>query len=124
MKHGRLAVGCTAIVLAVLVVSCQASVPQRQSSNASAAPSASTRRAVLDRYCVTCPNERSKAAGLEPARKLTLDQLGLAHVGEEAPLWKRLSLGGGPLSFGGGDVITSIAADIADCHDLDACRIR
>ncbi len=87
MKHGRLAVGCTAMVLAALVVSCQASVPQRQSSNASAA----THRAILDRYCVTCHNERSKAAGLEPARKLTLDQLGLAHVGEDAPLWKRLS---------------------------------
>ncbi|PYR16281.1 MAG: hypothetical protein DMF95_21625 [Acidobacteria bacterium] len=29
-----------------------------------------------------------------------------------------------PGAFGGGDVITSIAADIPDCHDMDACRIR
>src|SRR5882672_6295558 len=91
MTHGRLAGGCAAIVLAALVGSGQASGPQQQSSNASAAaPSAFTQRAVLDRYCVTCHNERAKAAGLEPARKLTLDQLDLAQVGENADVWEKV----------------------------------
>ena len=39
---------------------------------------------------MTCHNERAKAAGLEPARTLTLDQLDLAHVGENAEVWEKV----------------------------------
>src|SRR5712691_9136104 len=37
-------------------------------------------RAVLDRYCVTCHNERLKAAGL------TLDKMDVGHVSDSAEL--------------------------------------
>lgn len=47
-------------------------------------------RALLDQYCVVCHNEKAKAAGAEPARKLTLDTLDVAHV-EKAPVeWETI----------------------------------
>src|ERR1044071_5389004 len=41
-------------------------------------------RAVLDKYCVTCHNERVKTAGL------TLDKLDLAHVGDNPDTWEKV----------------------------------
>jgi len=41
-------------------------------------------RPVLDRYCVTCHNQKLKTAGL------MLDQLDLAHVGEHAEQWEKV----------------------------------
>jgi len=41
-------------------------------------------RAVLDRYCVTCHNQKLKTAGL------TLDTLDLAHIGEHAEQWEKV----------------------------------
>ena len=57
---------------------------QPQKSAAPVADSVSSERALLDQYCVVCHNEKAKAAGAEPARKLTLDSLDVAHV-EKAP---------------------------------------
>jgi len=54
-----------------------------------AAP-ASPQRALVDRYCVGCHNQRAKAAGQEPARKITLDDLDLAHVADHAEAWERV----------------------------------
>src|ERR1700716_2471756 len=85
-----LVVGCTVMVVSALVAAGQATGPTSQSSNASGTASASTQRAVLDRYCVPCHNEKSKAAGLEAARKLTLDQLDLVHVGDQADVWEKI----------------------------------
>jgi hypothetical protein len=48
------------------------------------------RRALLDRYCVSCHNEKAKAAGQEPARKLTLDDLDVNHVADHAEVWERV----------------------------------
>jgi len=97
MKTGLLVVGCTAAVSGLWAASPQTAGPQQRSTSSqtsaalsAADPSASTPRAVLDRYCVTCHNERAKAAGLEPARKLTLDQLDLAHVGENAEVCEKV----------------------------------
>jgi len=90
MKNRLLVVGCTVMVVTALVAAGQATGPTSQSSNASGTASASTQRAVLDRYCVTCHNEKSKAAGLEAARKLTLDQLDLMHVGDQADVWEKI----------------------------------
>jgi uncharacterized protein DUF1592/uncharacterized protein DUF1588/uncharacterized protein DUF1585/uncharacterized protein DUF1587/uncharacterized protein DUF1595/cytochrome c len=42
-------------------------------------------RAVLDRYCVTCHNERLKTAGL------TLDKMDVGHVGDGAELWEKVA---------------------------------
>ena len=50
----------------------------------------SPQRALLDRYCVGCHSERAKAAGQEPARKITLDDLDVEHVGEHAEVWERV----------------------------------
>jgi len=41
-------------------------------------------RAVFDKYCVTCHNQRLKTAGL------ALDALDLAQVGERAEVWEKV----------------------------------
>ena len=51
-------------------------------SNRPAAPAA--RRAMLNQYCVTCHNARTKTAGL------TLDTLDLANVGRDAATWEKV----------------------------------
>jgi hypothetical protein len=43
-----------------------------------------SQRAVLDKYCVTCHNEKLKTAGL------MLDKANLAHVGDNAELWEKV----------------------------------
>ena len=43
-----------------------------------------TDRTLLDRYCVTCHNERAKTAGL------TLDKLDTAHAGDRADVWEKV----------------------------------
>src|ERR1041385_7367892 len=47
-------------------------------------PSAPAARAVLDKYCVTCPNQRTKTAGL------TLDTLDISHVAGHAEKWEKV----------------------------------
>src|ERR1700731_2679000 len=42
-------------------------------------------RAVLDKYCVTCHNERLKTAGL------TLDKMDAGHVSDGAELWEKVA---------------------------------
>jgi len=49
-----------------------------------AAAQADTTRALLDRYCVTCHNQKLKTAGL------MLDQADAAHAGERAELWEKV----------------------------------
>ena len=48
------------------------------------APSASTYRAILDRYCVTCHNERLRTANL------ALDTVNVDHVGDDAEVWEKV----------------------------------
>ncbi|MCY4029839.1 MAG: DUF1592 domain-containing protein [Acidobacteria bacterium] len=47
-------------------------------------PSASTYRAVLDRYCVTCHNERLRTA------HLTLDSVDIHDLAADAPVWEKV----------------------------------
>src|SRR5262245_43081965 len=61
--------------------------PAPSPSPAAQSPS---QRALLDRYCVGCDNQRGKAAGQEPARKLTLDDLDVARVADHADVWERV----------------------------------
>src|SRR5260370_13566914 len=49
-----------------------------------ASSSLSAQRAVLDQYCVTCHNQKLKTAGL------MLDQLDLAHAGDNADTWEKV----------------------------------
>jgi hypothetical protein len=55
-----------------------------------AAPATAAQRALLDRYCVGCHNQKGKAAGQEPARKLTLDDLDVSRVADHADVWERV----------------------------------
>jgi mono/diheme cytochrome c family protein len=88
-----LGVGCIAIMSVALGIYGQATGTAQQSSNLTTnttSTTASAQRAVLDQYCVTCHSEKAKAAGMEPARKLTLDNLDLTRVGENAETWERV----------------------------------
>ncbi|HXI31454.1 MAG TPA: DUF1587 domain-containing protein, partial [Vicinamibacterales bacterium] len=54
------------------------------------ATAASSQRALVDRYCVGCHNQRGKTAGQEPARKITLDDVDVAHVSDHPEIWERV----------------------------------
>src|SRR5688572_25372824 len=96
MKN-RVLVGCLAIVSALLGHG-QAAGPQGQSPGTAAAPSApfggaqgapsdsrgAKQRALLDQYCVTCHNDRTKTANL------SLEQVDLATVGDHPELWEKV----------------------------------
>ena len=70
---------CWALLLASAVL--RAGEPQRSSP---AAPAASTDRATLDRYCVTCHNSRTRTGGL------TLDTVDPARVAADAETWEKV----------------------------------
>ena len=71
------------ITLAALAGAGQPGLAAQPAAGESAGPSAAG-RALLDRYCVTCHNERLRTAGL------TLDTLSLARVGEAAATWEHV----------------------------------
>jgi Protein of unknown function (DUF1592)/Protein of unknown function (DUF1588)/Protein of unknown function (DUF1587)/Protein of unknown function (DUF1585)/Protein of unknown function (DUF1595) len=103
MRFRILVVGWLAVVSAVLV-SGQSATPQTPSAPATertaarpALPqvvtSAADERALLDRYCVTCHNEKAKGGSgptAEASRKLTLDRMDTARVHEDAETWERV----------------------------------
>ena len=84
----RVVVGCCGLVLAGLWrLGLQAAVPAGTGSRAAqgpvaAASPAATQRALLDRYCVTCHNERLNTGGL------ALDRLDPADVGAAPARWE------------------------------------
>ena len=49
-----------------------------------------SQRALLNQYCVGCHSQRGKTSGQEAARKITLDDLDVTHVGEHAEPWERV----------------------------------
>ena len=59
-------------------------VPAAYTQQAVPIASASAARAVLDKYCVTCHNQRTKTAGL------ALDALDLSHVSRNAESWEKV----------------------------------
>src|SRR6267143_901526 len=88
---------CVALSFAALVFAqTKASVPQQQSTGASTAPkssapvpasstaSAAAQRALLDQYCVTCHNDKTKRANL------TLEKLDLTTAGDKPELWEKV----------------------------------
>jgi len=60
----------------------QAPVPVAAASS----PSRSPQRELLDKYCVTCHNDRTRAASLV----LTGDKVDIDHVGVDAELWEKV----------------------------------
>lgn len=82
-----LAAGCLTLTLVVAGAShVQATASGTSSEAPQNAPSSPTpvsaERALVDRYCVTCHNQRTKTAGL------ALDTLDLGHVGKEPQVWE------------------------------------
>ena len=85
---------CAAVYLAVLVAGTPcvwAAGPHAEGAGAaqtqpsrSAASSPSPQRALLDRYCVTCHNERLQTGGL------ALDTMDVANVGEAPEIWEKV----------------------------------
>src|SRR5262245_11900613 len=45
-------------------------------------------RQLFERYCYACHSERAKAAGLDSAKKLTLDTLDTSNVHRDAKTWE------------------------------------
>ena len=66
------------------------SIAHAQTPQGSAAliTTAEEERALLDRTCGACHSQRAKAAGLEPAQRLTLDALDPAHVEKNPERWE------------------------------------
>src|SRR2546428_13277832 len=78
----KLLVGWAVLVTAVLGYG-QAAGPQRPSENTAA--TAAAKRAVLDQYCVTCHNDRTRRANL------SLEKLDLStHVTENPQFWEKV----------------------------------
>ncbi len=83
-----------AVLAAVLVGAASAGAgaagprPQPRGGNPaqSAAPAPSQQRALLDRYCVTCHNQRLRSGGL------ALDVADVSRVGEVPDVWERVVL--------------------------------
>src|SRR4051812_30348447 len=109
MTYRSLLVGCLATMSLVAAVAAQTATPQPQSPRPApattpvaapaqaAAPAAAPgtqpiktaadERAALDRYCVSCHNERAKAS-MDSARKLQLDTLDPANVLKDGAKWE------------------------------------
>ncbi|MGE5326813.1 MAG: DUF1587 domain-containing protein, partial [Deltaproteobacteria bacterium] len=70
------------LLFTALATALIAAPPQTPAPGASANPAA-TSKALVDRYCATCHNQRLKTANL------TLDVLDLAHPEKDALVWER-----------------------------------
>ena len=57
---------------------------QSSTGTAGTAEAASSQRRVLDRYCVTCHNQKLKTAGL------TLDEADVANPGATGEIWEKV----------------------------------
>lgn len=67
-----------------------APVPVRSSTPAAPAirVTADDAKAFISQYCLACHSERAKTAGMDSARKLTLDALDPANVAKDAKTWE------------------------------------
>jgi len=84
MKPRRFA---TAAVLCLAILLCQS--PQNPSIQAAqTSADASTVRATVDRYCVTCHNSRATTSAT--ASGVVLDRADLNHVADEPALWEKV----------------------------------
>src|SRR5262249_10578618 len=99
MANRLVAIGC----LAILILTFTAPAPTAAARGAGQSPAqgaaapqptsstpASPQREMVDRYCVGCHNQRGKAAGQEPARKITLDDADITHVSDHPDVWERV----------------------------------
>jgi mono/diheme cytochrome c family protein len=71
----------------------QPATPVTRASAATGAPTAPSlapeaQRAFLNQYCMACHSEKMKAAGLDSARRLTMDALDPANVDKDREKWE------------------------------------
>ncbi|HXP87976.1 MAG TPA: DUF1592 domain-containing protein [Bryobacteraceae bacterium] len=90
-SHRNILLGLAAALAMVAVPGYLQIARSQQAASVPAAPaapalatSAASERALLDKYCVTCHNQRLKTAGL------LLDQLDLTHVHDHAEVWEKV----------------------------------
>ncbi|HET9218168.1 MAG TPA: DUF1592 domain-containing protein [Terriglobia bacterium] len=68
-----------------------AATPQAAvTASTAAATDAATQRQVLNQFCSGCHGQRAKAAKLDSAVRLTLDDLDLAKVRDHADIWEKV----------------------------------
>ncbi len=79
-RSGRLRRGLVTVAGLACLIGASPSPVRAQAADMDA----ETARAMLNRYCVACHNERTRTA------ELTLDSLDLAHVGEHADTWEQV----------------------------------
>jgi mono/diheme cytochrome c family protein len=80
-------------IFSSIMVSGQTAPPRPQAASTAASPAATgtaAHRAVLDQYCGACHSQRAKTAKVDSAMRLTLDDLDLAKVGENAHVWEKV----------------------------------
>ena len=58
---------------------------------ATAAFSATNERQLLDKYCLACHSTAARTAGLDSARKLTVDSLDVANLAHDAKTWELIA---------------------------------
>ena len=78
----RMHTGVIGVVLAAGLLAAGAAHAQAPAS--AEAEAAAAQRVLLDRYCVTCHNERLRTGGLQ------LDRVDVGHVGEAAEIWEKV----------------------------------
>jgi mono/diheme cytochrome c family protein len=83
MRLGIVRQCCAAVPFALVVFSFAASAATTAKLAPPPAGTVAAHRALLDRYCVTCHNQKSKTANL------TFDTMDLSQVGRDAPVWER-----------------------------------
>jgi hypothetical protein len=76
----KLLVGCLAFLTLVLALPGQTGPVN----------SAEGERALIKRYCLACHSQGAKKAGMEPALRITLDELDTAHVEKNPEEWERV----------------------------------
>jgi cytochrome c551/c552 len=85
MTFDRMAKRCViAAAVALMTMSSGGTAVVRVSAQGVTASEPAAPRATFDKYCVTCHNKRLKTAGL------TLDELDVSHVGEQAETWEKV----------------------------------
>src|SRR5207249_4227997 len=106
MKNRLFVAGSSLAISALLMTYGQAAGPQQtapapaapaQTTAAAALPTAAAspadERALLNRYCVSCHNERAKTGtgqAADASKKLTLDSLDTARIHENAAVWEKV----------------------------------
>ena len=79
LAMARIILSCTGIILLGAIL-----LPAASQEPSSAAPAVSPHRATLNRYCVTCHNERLKTADL------LLDKADVENPGANAEIWEKV----------------------------------